>query len=48
MVNQQDVIYMVNLQEAIQLLKDGIDLIPDAEKALTNLLSYPLHATLLR
>ncbi|KAF3434917.1 hypothetical protein FNV43_RR22004 [Rhamnella rubrinervis] len=34
------------IDEAIQLLKDGIDLIPDSEKALSNLLSYPLHATL--
>lgn len=35
-------------QEAIQLLKDGIDLVPDSEKALSNLLSYPLHDTLKR
>ncbi|XP_041012583.1 glutamate--tRNA ligase, chloroplastic/mitochondrial [Juglans microcarpa x Juglans regia] len=34
------------IQEAIQLLKDGIDLITDSDKALSNLLSYPLHATL--
>uniref|UniRef100_A0A7N0U4X4 Glutamate--tRNA ligase, chloroplastic/mitochondrial n=1 Tax=Kalanchoe fedtschenkoi TaxID=63787 RepID=A0A7N0U4X4_KALFE len=34
------------VEEAIQLLKDGIDLIPDADKALSNLLSYPLHETL--
>jgi glutamyl-tRNA synthetase len=27
-------------------LKDGIDLITEADAALTNLLSYPLHATL--
>ncbi|KAK7350536.1 hypothetical protein VNO77_09267 [Canavalia gladiata] len=34
------------IDEAVQLLKDGIDLIPDAHKALANLLSYPLHSTL--
>ncbi|GMY39177.1 glutamate--tRNA ligase, chloroplastic/mitochondrial-like [Fagus crenata] len=34
------------IQEAVQLLKDGIDLITDADKALSNLLSYPLEATL--
>ncbi|KAG7978512.1 hypothetical protein I3843_05G086400 [Carya illinoinensis] len=34
------------IQEAIQLLKDGIDLITDSDKALSNLLSFPLHATL--
>ncbi|QCE04612.1 glutamyl-tRNA synthetase [Vigna unguiculata] len=34
------------IDEAVQLLKDGIDLINDADKALTNLLSYPLHSTL--
>lgn len=34
------------LDEAIQLLKDGIDLVPDSDKALSNLLSYPLHDTL--
>uniref|UniRef100_A0A7N0UD46 glutamate--tRNA ligase n=2 Tax=Kalanchoe fedtschenkoi TaxID=63787 RepID=A0A7N0UD46_KALFE len=34
------------VEEAVQLLKDGIDLIPDADKALSNLLSYPLHDTL--
>ncbi|KAL5562301.1 hypothetical protein UlMin_032048 [Ulmus minor] len=34
------------IEEAIQLLKDGIDLIPDSDKALSNLLSYPLQATL--
>ncbi|XP_062177948.1 glutamate--tRNA ligase, chloroplastic/mitochondrial [Alnus glutinosa] len=34
------------IQEAIQLLKDGIDLITDSDKALSNLLSYPLLATL--
>ncbi|KAH9654771.1 glutamate--tRNA ligase [Citrus sinensis] len=33
-------------QEAIQLLKDGIDLVPDSDKALSNLLSYPLRDTL--
>ncbi|KAI4351477.1 hypothetical protein L6164_005843 [Bauhinia variegata] len=34
------------VDEAIQLLKDGIDLITDADKALRNLLSYPLRSTL--
>ncbi|XP_047322412.1 glutamate--tRNA ligase, chloroplastic/mitochondrial [Impatiens glandulifera] len=34
------------VEEAVQLLKDGIDLIPDADKALNSLLSYPLHSTL--
>lgn len=34
------------IDEAVQLLKDGIDLINDADKALVNLLSYPLHSTL--
>ncbi|CAJ1948807.1 unnamed protein product [Sphenostylis stenocarpa] len=34
------------VDEAVQLLKDGIDLINDADKALANLLSYPLHSTL--
>ncbi|KAK7386213.1 hypothetical protein VNO78_26269 [Psophocarpus tetragonolobus] len=34
------------IDEAVQLLKDGIDLINDADKALANLLSYPLHSTL--
>ncbi|AQK67935.1 Glutamate--tRNA ligase, chloroplastic/mitochondrial-like [Zea mays] len=33
-------------KEAAELLKDGIDLITDADAALTNLLSYPLHTTL--
>ncbi|XP_050260176.1 glutamate--tRNA ligase, chloroplastic/mitochondrial [Quercus robur] len=32
--------------EAVQLLKDGIDLITDADKALSNLISYPLLGTL--
>jgi hypothetical protein len=36
------------VQEAAELLKDGIDLITDADAALSNLLSYPLHATLSR
>lgn len=42
--------YSINLleQEAIQLLKDGIDLVPDSDKALSNLLSYPLRDTLTR
>ncbi|KAF7841395.1 glutamate--tRNA ligase, chloroplastic/mitochondrial [Senna tora] len=35
------------VDEAVHLLKDGIDLITDADKALNNLLSYPLHSTLL-
>ncbi|OAY57367.1 hypothetical protein MANES_02G091600v8 [Manihot esculenta] len=35
------------IEEAVQLLKDGIDLVTDSDKALSNLLSYPLHATLL-
>lgn len=34
------------VDEAIQLLKDGIDLVPDSDKALSNLLSYPLRDTL--
>ncbi|KAE9611168.1 hypothetical protein Lal_00012037 [Lupinus albus] len=34
------------IDEAAQLLKDGIDLITDSEKVLANLLSYPLHLTL--
>ncbi|KAI5679580.1 hypothetical protein M9H77_00807 [Catharanthus roseus] len=34
------------VEEAVQLLRDGIDLITDADKALKNLLSYPIHATL--
>ncbi|KAF2290714.1 hypothetical protein GH714_015134 [Hevea brasiliensis] len=34
------------IEEAVQLLKDGIDLVTDSDKALSNLLSYPLHATL--
>ena len=40
----------VNLyeQEAVAQLKDGIDLITDSDKALSNLLSYPLYATLTR
>jgi glutamyl-tRNA synthetase len=35
-------------QEAAELLKEGIDLITDADAALCNLLSYPLHDTLSR
>ncbi|KAL2455145.1 Glutamate--tRNA ligase [Forsythia ovata] len=34
------------IEEAVQLLKDGIELITDADTALSNLLSYPLHTTL--
>ncbi|KAH0733519.1 hypothetical protein KY290_004367 [Solanum tuberosum] len=36
----------VFIQDAVLLLKDGIDLIPDSEKALSSLLSYPLYETL--
>lgn len=38
----------MHMQEATALLKDGIDLIPEADTALSNLLSYPLHSTLSR
>ncbi|KAF4373944.1 hypothetical protein F8388_007850 [Cannabis sativa] len=34
------------IEEAVELLKDGIDVIPDSDKQLSNLLSYPLHDTL--
>ncbi|KAL7118414.1 hypothetical protein ACP275_02G000200 [Erythranthe tilingii] len=34
------------VEEAVQLLKDGIDLITDADNALSSLLSYPLYSTL--
>ncbi|PIA25666.1 hypothetical protein AQUCO_10900009v1 [Aquilegia coerulea] len=34
------------IQEAVELLKDGIDLVTDADKALSNLLLYPLYSTL--
>ncbi|XP_077215734.1 glutamate tRNA synthetase isoform X2 [Tasmannia lanceolata] len=34
------------VKEAAELLKDGIDLVTDADKSLSNLLSYPLHSTL--
>ncbi|XP_059664786.1 glutamate--tRNA ligase, chloroplastic/mitochondrial isoform X2 [Cornus florida] len=34
------------VEEAIGLLKDGIDLITDSDKVLSNLLSYPLYTTL--
>lgn len=34
------------VKEAIELLKDGIDLVTDADQVLSNLLSYPLHSTL--
>lgn len=34
------------IEEAVQLLKDGVDLITDSDKALLNFLSYPLYATL--
>ncbi|GAA0186574.1 aminoacyl-tRNA synthetase [Lithospermum erythrorhizon] len=36
------------VQEAVQVLKDGIDLISDSDNALSNLLSYPLNETLSR
>ena len=45
--NKLILIYTI-IQEAAELLKDGIDLITEADAALTNLLSYPLHATLSR
>ncbi|KAI4366984.1 hypothetical protein MLD38_022774 [Melastoma candidum] len=34
------------VNEAVQLLKDGIDLITDADKVLSNLLAYPLQDSL--
>ncbi|PPS19161.1 hypothetical protein GOBAR_AA01471 [Gossypium barbadense] len=34
------------VDDAVQLLKDGIDLVTDSGTALSNLLSYPVHATL--
>ncbi|KAK1281977.1 hypothetical protein QJS10_CPB22g01534 [Acorus calamus] len=34
------------VKEVVDLLKDGIELIPDSDAALLNLLSYPLHNTL--
>uniref|UniRef100_A0A1J3CY22 Glutamate--tRNA ligase, chloroplastic/mitochondrial n=1 Tax=Noccaea caerulescens TaxID=107243 RepID=A0A1J3CY22_NOCCA len=34
------------VDETVELLKDGIDLVTDSDKVLLNLLSYPLHATL--
>ncbi|XP_020268128.1 glutamate--tRNA ligase, chloroplastic/mitochondrial [Asparagus officinalis] len=34
------------VKEVTELLKDGIDLVPDCDTALSNLLSYPLHSTL--
>ncbi|KAM7471005.1 hypothetical protein LguiA_009188 [Lonicera macranthoides] len=34
------------IEEAVQLLKDSVDLITDSDKSLSNLLSYPLYATL--
>lgn len=39
---------VVEVQETVELLKDGIDLVTDSDKVLLNLLSYPLHATLAR
>ncbi|CAI0453504.1 unnamed protein product [Linum tenue] len=35
------------IEEAVNLLKDGIDLVPDADKVMLNLLSYPLQETLM-
>ncbi|KAF3777641.1 Glutamate--tRNA ligase [Nymphaea thermarum] len=34
------------VEEAATLLKDGIDLVTDADKVLSDLLAYPLHSTL--
>ncbi|KAK1307334.1 hypothetical protein QJS10_CPA10g00048 [Acorus calamus] len=34
------------VKEVVDLLKDGIELIPDSDTVLLNLLSYPLHNTL--
>lgn len=34
------------IEEAVALLKDGIDLVPESDKLLSNLLSYPLSDTL--
>ncbi|MFX6572309.1 hypothetical protein ABTG52_04840, partial [Acinetobacter baumannii] len=34
------------VEEAVQLLKDGIDVVTDADKVLSNLLSYPIQTTL--
>ncbi|KAL6218079.1 hypothetical protein ACLB2K_011296 [Fragaria x ananassa] len=34
------------VEDAFELLKDGIYLVPEADKGLSDLLSYPLHATL--
>ncbi|KAL8536249.1 hypothetical protein ACS0TY_011762 [Phlomoides rotata] len=34
------------IEDAVQLLKDGIDLFTDADNVLTSLLSYPLYSTL--
>ncbi|CAN0879681.1 Glutamate--tRNA ligase, chloroplastic/mitochondrial [Linum grandiflorum] len=34
------------IEEALELLKDGIDLVTDADKVMLNLLSYPLQETL--
>lgn len=36
----------MHVQEAAELLKDGIDLVTDADQLLSKLLSYPLHSTL--
>lgn len=48
MGSTNNIITLFFAQEAAELLKDGIDLITDADAALSNLLSYPLHATLSR
>lgn len=39
---------LLEVQEAVELLKDGIDVVTDSDNVLLNLLSYPLHATLAR
>ncbi|URE38992.1 glutamyl-tRNA synthetase [Musa troglodytarum] len=36
----------IYMQDATELLKDGVDLITEADTALSNLLSYPLYTTL--
>lgn len=36
------------IQDAYKLLEGGIDVITDAEKLLSDLLSYPFHDTLSR
>ncbi|KAH9611017.1 hypothetical protein KSS87_008750 [Heliosperma pusillum] len=34
------------VEDAIALLKDGLDLVPESDKLISSLLSYPLHDTL--